>query len=105
MFISKRCLYNVVRVKYLKSETPPLRSIPVVKDVKKFFPNQLPIIPLEWEIYFNFDLSSDTKPISIYMYRMAPTELKEFKSYLKDLLDKDFIQPNISIWVAPVLFV
>ena len=36
---------------------------------------------------------------------MAPTELKELKFQLKDILDKDFIQPSISPWVAPVLFV
>ncbi|KAH0735409.1 hypothetical protein KY285_011116 [Solanum tuberosum] len=36
---------------------------------------------------------------------MAPAELKELKEFLKDLLDKGFIRPNISPWGAPVLFV
>ena len=36
---------------------------------------------------------------------MASAELKELKSKLKDLLDKGFIQPSISPWGAPVLFV
>jgi len=36
---------------------------------------------------------------------MAPAELKELKAQLKDLLDKGFIQPSISPWGAPVLFV
>ncbi|KAH0646256.1 hypothetical protein KY290_035476 [Solanum tuberosum] len=36
---------------------------------------------------------------------MAPTELKELKEQLKDLLDKGFIRPSISILGAPVLFV
>jgi len=36
---------------------------------------------------------------------MAPAELKELKEQLKDLLDKGFIQPSISPWVVPVLFV
>ena len=36
---------------------------------------------------------------------MAPTELKELKAQLKDLLDKGFIQPSISPWGSPVLFV
>ncbi|WMV47080.1 hypothetical protein MTR67_040465 [Solanum verrucosum] len=36
---------------------------------------------------------------------MAPTELKELKEQLKDLLDKGFIRPSISPWGAPVLFV
>ena len=36
---------------------------------------------------------------------MSPTELKELKEQLKDLLDKGFIIPSISPWGAPVLFV
>ena len=38
-------------------------------------------------------------------YRMAPTELKELKSQLQELLDKGFIQPSVSPWGAPFLFV
>ena len=36
---------------------------------------------------------------------MAPTELKELKTQLQELLDKGFIQPSVSPWGAPVLFV
>ena len=36
---------------------------------------------------------------------MAPDELKELKLQLKDLTDKSFIQPSISLWSAIVLFV
>ena len=46
-----------------------------------------------------------TIPMSRAPYRMAPTELKELKSQLQELLDKGFIQPSVSPWGAPVLFV
>ena len=36
---------------------------------------------------------------------MTPVELKELKLQLKDLTNKGFIQPSISPWGAPVLFV
>ena len=36
---------------------------------------------------------------------MAPTELKDLKIQLQELLDKGFIQPNVSPWGAPILFV
>ncbi|GKU89641.1 hypothetical protein SLEP1_g3755 [Rubroshorea leprosula] len=36
---------------------------------------------------------------------MAPTELKELKEQLQELLDKGFIRPSVSPWGAPVLFV
>ena len=35
---------------------------------------------------------------------MAPSKVKELKLQLKDLLDKGFIQPSISPWVAQMFF-
>ena len=35
---------------------------------------------------------------------MVTVQLKEWKSLLKDLLDKGFIRPSISPWGAPILF-
>ena len=35
---------------------------------------------------------------------MTPAELKDLKEQLKDLLDRGFIRPSISLWGAPVLF-
>jgi len=103
--ISKGCIYHIMRLKDLESETPPLESVPVVREFLEVFPNDLPGIPLEWEIDFIIDFLPDTKPILIPPYRMAPVELKELKEQLKDLLDKGFIQPSISSWGASVLFV
>ena len=36
---------------------------------------------------------------------VAPTELRELKAQLEELLSKGFIRPSISPWGAPVLFV
>jgi len=36
---------------------------------------------------------------------MAPTELRELKVQLEDLLQKGYTRPNLSPWGAPVLFV
>ena len=36
---------------------------------------------------------------------MAPMELKELKLQLQELLEKGFIQPSVSPWGAPMLFV
>jgi hypothetical protein len=36
---------------------------------------------------------------------MAPTELRELKEQLQELLDRGFILPSVSLWGAPVLFV
>ncbi|KAJ4701059.1 Retrotransposon protein, putative, Ty3-gypsy subclass [Melia azedarach] len=37
--------------------------------------------------------------------KMAPSELKELKVQLQELLDKGFVKPSVSPWGAPVLFV
>ncbi|XP_070050484.1 uncharacterized protein [Nicotiana tomentosiformis] len=67
---------------------------------------------LEWkgflperEIEFAIDILPDTQRISIPPYRMGPTELRELKEQLRDLLEKGFIKHSTSPWGAHVLFV
>ncbi|XP_015167771.1 uncharacterized protein [Solanum tuberosum] len=62
--IFKGCIYHVVRVKDLESETPPLESVPVVREFPKVCPNDVPGIPPKREIDFGIDLLPDTQPIS-----------------------------------------
>ena len=80
-----------------------LRGILVV------FPNvfleDLSGLPPEREIEFCIDIPPRTQLISIPPYRMAPTELRELKVQLQDLLDKGFIRPSTLPWGALVLFV
>ena len=59
-----------------------------MREFSEVFANDLPGIPPRWEIDFGINLLPDTNPISISPYRMAPTESKELKSQLKDLLTK-----------------
>ena len=82
-----------------------LGDIPVVRDYSDVFPDDLPGLAPDREIVFNIDLLPDTNPISIAPYRMAPTELKELKEQLQELLDKGFIRASSSPWGVPVLFV
>lgn len=103
--IRKGYIYHLVRVQDVKVESPTIQSIPVVNEFLDVFPDELPGLPPEREIEFAIDLLPDTHPISIPPYRMAPTELKELKEQLKDLLEKGFIRPSTSPWGAPVLFV
>ncbi|XP_070006582.1 uncharacterized protein [Nicotiana sylvestris] len=104
--IAGGCIYHIVRVKDANAEISTLQSIPVVKEYADVFPNKLPGIPPEREIDFGIDLLPRMHlPISISPYRMEPTELKELKEQLKDLLEKGFIRPSTSPWGSLVLFV
>ncbi|KAL0546312.1 hypothetical protein IC582_016219 [Cucumis melo] len=62
-------------------------------------------LPPDREIEFTIELLPGTAPISQAPYRMAPSELKELKMQLQELVDKGYIRPSVSSWGAPVLFV
>ena len=62
-------------------------------------------MPPDREIEFEIDLIPGTGPISKPPYRMAPSELRELKMQLQELLDRKFIRPSVSPWGALVLFV
>ena len=68
-----------------------LEDIPVVKEFPDVFTEELPGLPLEREVDLSIDILPRTTPISRAPYRMAPTELKELKTQLQELLDKGFV--------------
>jgi len=81
-----------------------IRDIPVVREFLEVF-QQVPGLPPDREMEFVVELLRGTTPISKAPYRMAPAELMELKKQLQELLDKGLIQPSVSPWGAPVLFV
>ena len=80
-------------------------DILVVQNFLDIFPDDLPRLPPDREREFAIDLIPGTTPISKAPYRMTPSELKELKVQLQELMDKGFIRPSFSPWGAPVLFV
>ena len=68
-----------------------LENILVVKDFPDVFPEELPGIPLEREVDLSIEILPGTTPTSSAPYKMAPTELKELKIQLQELLDKGSI--------------
>ena len=72
-----------------------VEKIPVVKEFPYVFPEELPGIPPKREVDMSIEVVHGTTPISRAPYRMAPIELKEFKTQLRELLDKGFIRPSV----------
>ena len=109
--ISARCLIQKCCKGYLahvvdtRSSEVRLKDVPVVRDFLDVFPDYLPGLPPKREIDFPIDLVRSTAPISLPPYRMAPAKLKELKTQLQELVEREFIRPSISPWGAPVLFV
>jgi len=83
--------------------TGPQRNS-VAQDFPEAF-QKVPGLPPDREIEFAIELLPGTTPISKAPYRMAPTKLVELKKQLQELLHKGLIQPSVSPWGAPVLFV
>ena len=65
-----------------------LENILVVKDFLDVFPEELPGIPPVREVELSIEILPGTTPTSRAPNRMAPTELKELKIQLQELLDK-----------------
>ena len=82
-----------------------MAKIPVLKEFPDVFPGELPGIPPKKEVDLSIEVVHGTTPISRAPYLMAPTELKELKTRLQNLLDKGFIRPSVSPWGVPVLFI
>jgi len=102
--LNKGCTAFLCVVEVL--ETPKLepKDIPVVQEFLDVF-QEVSGLPPDWEIEFAIELLPGTAPISKAAYRMALAELAELKKQLQELLDKGLIQPSVSPWGAPVLFV
>ncbi|XP_063946164.1 uncharacterized protein LOC108194850 [Daucus carota subsp. sativus] len=104
-FLRQGCQAYLAHVVDVSKASPKIDEIPVVKEYKDVFPEELPGIPPDREIEFTIDLVPSTAPISKAPYRMAPAEMKELATQLQELLDKGVIRPSVSPWGAPVLFV
>ncbi|XP_017644502.1 uncharacterized protein LOC108485169 [Gossypium arboreum] len=73
-----------------------LEQLPVVNEFSDVFFKELSSLSQDCEVEFVIDVILGTAPISITPYRMAPTELKELKTQLQELLDKGFIKLSMS---------
>ena len=104
-FLRKGCEAFLALILDSKRGQINLEDISVIKEFPYVFPEELPSLPPEREVDLSIEVVQGTPPISRAPYRMAPTELKELKTQLQELLDKCFIKPSVSPWGASVLFV
>jgi len=62
--------------------------ISIVHEFEDVFPEEVFELPPSREVEFSIDLVPGIGPVSIDPYRMAPVELVELKSQIKELLGK-----------------
>ena len=106
-YLTKGCssflAYMLNTIKETKKKT--VDDVPILREYPDVFPEDLPGLPQIRQVEFRIDLTPGATPIAKTPYRLAPVEMKEMISQLQELIDKGFIQPSISPWGAPVLFV
>nr|GFD39409.1 putative reverse transcriptase domain-containing protein [Tanacetum cinerariifolium] len=85
----------------IKADEKKLDDIRVIQDFPEIFLDDLSGLPLVREIEFGIG----ALPVVKSPYRLAPSEMSELSSQLKELPEKGFIRPSHSPWRAPVLFV
>ncbi|GJR11895.1 putative reverse transcriptase domain-containing protein [Tanacetum coccineum] len=88
-----------------KAEEQKLKDIVVIRNFSEVFPNDLSGLPPSREIKFQIDLVHGATPAARSPYRLAPFEMEELSSQLRELQDKGFIRPSSSLWGASVLFI
>ena len=90
-FLRKVCEAFLALILDSKREQVNFENIPVIREFPDVFPEELPRVPPKREVDLSIEVVQGTTPISRAPYRMAPTELKELKTQLQELLDKGFI--------------
>jgi hypothetical protein len=93
------------RAKLDQLDTSQGSEVLVVNVFPDVFPMELPGMPPDRDIKFVIELRSSTAPIYKTPLRMTTPELAELKEHIKELQEKGFIRPSLSLWGAPVIFV
>ncbi|KAJ0854279.1 putative nucleotidyltransferase, Ribonuclease H [Helianthus annuus] len=102
--LKKGCVIYMAQV-IIDEPEPKIEDIPVIFEYPEVFPEELPGLPPSRQVEFRIDIISGAAPVARAPYRLAPTEMKELRTQLDELLAKGFIKPSSSPWGAPVLFV
>ncbi|GJU43414.1 putative reverse transcriptase domain-containing protein [Tanacetum coccineum] len=71
-----------------KSEEKRLEYVPIVRDFREVFPEDLSGIPPTRQVEFQIDLVPGAAPVARAPYRLAPSEMKELSDQLQELFEK-----------------
>ena len=78
----------------------------LLNEFEDIFPKELPAgLPPQRQLDHRIELVPGAEPPHRAPYRLSPKGLDELKSQLRELTEKGYIQPSVSPFGAPVLFV
>ncbi|GKD18223.1 putative reverse transcriptase domain-containing protein [Tanacetum coccineum] len=76
-----------------KLEEKRLEDVPIVQDFSEVFLEDFPRLPPMRQVEFQIDLVPGAAPMARSPYWLAPSEMQELSTQLKELSDKGFIRP------------
>ena len=82
-----------------------LEQFPILKEFEVVFCDKISVLPPKRYLDFTIDLMSFSTLVSRSPYHMSIPELTKWRIQLQELLEKVYIEPSVSPWRAPVLFV
>jgi hypothetical protein len=104
-YCRKGCpLYAIQVLESVEDDKPSLEDHPTLREYRDVFLEEVSGLPPRRDIDFSIELAPGAVPMSRTPYRMTTPELVELKLQLKEMMDKGYIQPSMSPWGAPVLF-
>ena len=84
----------------------PVQVQQLLNEFEDIFPKELPAgLPPQRQLDHRIDLVPGAEPPHRSPYHLSPKGLDELKSQLRELTEKGYIQPSVSPFGAPVLFV
>jgi hypothetical protein len=92
-------------LKTIEGAKPSPEDHPILREYRDVFPEEVPGLPLRRDIDFSIELTPGAMSVSRTPYRISTLELVELKLQLKEMMDKGYIQPIVSPWGAPFMFV
>nr|GEY97660.1 hypothetical protein [Tanacetum cinerariifolium] len=81
-----------------KSKKKGLEDVPIVRDFLEIFLEDLPGPPSTRQVKFQINLILCDAPVARAPYRLALSEMIELSDQLKELSDKGFIRPRLSVY-------
>ncbi|XP_076916280.1 uncharacterized protein LOC143575933 [Bidens hawaiensis] len=90
----KGCPGFLINVVDTKAKERKIDDIPVVRDFREVFREDLPGLPPQRQVEFRIDLVQDAALIARSLYILALSEMQELSNQLQELLDKGFIRPK-----------
>jgi hypothetical protein len=98
-------LYAIQVLESIEKNKPRLEDHPILIEYKYVFLEEVLSLPPRIDIEFSIELAAGAVSVSITPYRMGTPNLVQLTLQLKEMMDKGYIQPSVSPWGAPTIFV